>query len=175
MNMAQKLLKLNIGCGRDIKPGFVNIDIVKLPGVDKVVNLDKYPWPFKDNTFDYVYCASVLEHVEDVIKFLEEVSRISKNGAILDIKVPHFSSMGAYKDPTHKHFFTYYSFDYFTEKDDYNFYSNIRFNILKRKIIYPNILFAFEWIANLSPKFHEIFLTKYLPVRDLIFKLQVKK
>ena len=173
--MALKSLKLNIGCGKDIKPGFVNIDIVNLPGVDKVVNLDKYPWPFKDNTFEYIYCASVLEHVENVVKFLEEVSRISKDNSIVDIRVPHFSSMGAYKDPTHKHFFTYYSFDYFTKKENYNFYSDIRFKILKRKIIYPRILFIFEWIANAFPKFHEVFLRKYLPVRDLFFKLQVKK
>jgi SAM-dependent methyltransferase len=152
--------KLNIGCGRDIKPGFVNIDIVKLPGVDKVVNLNKYPWPLKDNTFDYIFCAAVIEHVEDVVKTMEEIHRICKNEAVVEITVPHFSSMGAFKDPTHKHFFTYYSFDYFTDKNNYNFYSKARFKILKRRIIYPKTLFILEWIANAFPKFHEVFFKK---------------
>jgi len=167
--------KLNIGCGKDIKPGFVNIDIIKLPDVDKIVNLNKYPWPFKDNEFDYVFCASVLEHLEDIVKALEEIHRICKNNAIVDIIVPHFSSMGAFKDPTHKHFFTYYSFDYFTEDGGYNFYSKARFKILKRKIIYGKTFFLFEWIANIFPKAHEIILRKYLPVKDLFFRLEVKK
>jgi len=41
----KKSTKLNIGCGKDIKEDYVNLDSVKLPEVDVVHNLDKYPWP----------------------------------------------------------------------------------------------------------------------------------
>jgi len=173
--MTSKSTKLHLGCGNDIKKGFINLDSVKLPGVDIVHNLDKFPWPFKDNSFDYILSISTLEHLENLIKTMEEIHRICKNNAIIEIIVPHFSSMGAFKDPTHKHFFTYYSFNYFIDKNNYNFYSKARFKILKRKIIYGKLFFLFEWIANLFPKFHEVFLRKFLPVRDLFFRLEVKK
>ena len=34
-------VKLNIGCGRDIRKGFVNCDKRKGSGVDKIVDLEK--------------------------------------------------------------------------------------------------------------------------------------
>ena len=170
-----KYTKLNIGCGKDIRKGFVNLDILKLPGVDVVWNLNKTPWPFKDNSFDYVTAVSTLEHVKDLIKTMEEIHRICKDKAIVDIRVPHFSSLGAYIDPTHKIFFSYYTFDYFKECFDYNFYSNARFKIVKRKILYNKYFFFFEWLANLFPRFHEILLRKFFPVQDIFFRLKAKK
>lgn len=37
-------------------------------------------FPFKDNEFDYVICAQVLEHVPDPDKFLSEMFRVGKKG-----------------------------------------------------------------------------------------------
>ncbi|MGE0568362.1 MAG: class I SAM-dependent methyltransferase [Bacteroidia bacterium] len=37
-------------------------------------------FPFKDDEFDYIICSHVLEHVEDVPKFLSEVFRVAKKG-----------------------------------------------------------------------------------------------
>lgn len=34
--------RLNLGCGRDIKKGWINLDILKLPGVDVVYDLTNY-------------------------------------------------------------------------------------------------------------------------------------
>ena len=136
----KKIRKLHLGCGKDIKRGFVNLDCVKLPGVDVIHNLNKFPWPFKDNSFDYILSISVLEHLDNLIKVIEEIHRICNNNAIIEINVPHFSSLGAYQDPTHKNFFTYYTFDYFKEDFNYNFYSNSRFKIIKRNIIIYGII-----------------------------------
>ena len=41
--------KLNFGCGPEIMKGYVNMDILKLSGVDVVHNFNKFPYPFKDN------------------------------------------------------------------------------------------------------------------------------
>ena len=60
--------KLNLGCGKKILKGYINLDCVKFPGVDKVHNLNKYPWPFKDNEFDEIYCDNILEHLDGIIK-----------------------------------------------------------------------------------------------------------
>lgn len=38
--------------------------------------------PFKDKEFDYIYCSNVLEHVEDPVAFLKELSRVGKRGYI---------------------------------------------------------------------------------------------
>ena len=97
--------KLNLGCGPDIKKGYVNMDLVNLQGVDVFWDLNKSPWPFKDDTFDEVYCSHVLEHVDDLIKVMKEIKRVSKHGAVVVIRVPHFSCGVSYRDPTHKSFF----------------------------------------------------------------------
>jgi predicted SAM-dependent methyltransferase len=57
-------MKLNIGCGKKILEGYVNLDKIKLPGVDVVQDLNKYPWEFQDNTFDEIYADNVMEHLE---------------------------------------------------------------------------------------------------------------
>ena len=75
--------KLNLGCGKDIKPskeGWINLDNVKLKGVDIVYNINKFPYPFKNNEFDKILCSHILEHVNDIIKTLKELSRITKKG-----------------------------------------------------------------------------------------------
>ncbi len=128
-------MKLNFGCGKDIKPGYLNVDIVRLPGVDKVVDFEKFPYPFKDDVFDEVYINQVLEHLSNLVRVMEELRRICKNHAIIRVFVPHYNHLNAFKDPTHKLFFTPETFDYFTSEFNLNYYTKARFKVLKRKII----------------------------------------
>jgi hypothetical protein len=169
--------KLNLGCGKDIKDGYVNLDSVKLPGIDIVHNLDKYPWPFKNNEFDEIEGYMILEHLDSIIKPLEEIWRISKNKAIIKIKVPLFPSIYSVSDPTHKQFFTYFTFNYFTENDNLNYYSKARFNILQRG-------FRFSWnkflnfpsiFMNRFPKLYSRYLSSILPCNELYVELEVVK
>lgn len=37
-------------------------------------------FPFKSNEFDYIICSHVLEHVDDVDKFVSEIKRVGKKG-----------------------------------------------------------------------------------------------
>lgn len=108
--------RLNVGCGRDIKKGYVNLDKSRIKGVDVVHDLDKYPWPFPGNYFDEVYGQDVIEHVEDLVKAMKEINRISKNNAIVRLIVPYWHSSAAFY-PNHNYFFNVDSFKLFTEPD----------------------------------------------------------
>jgi ubiquinone/menaquinone biosynthesis C-methylase UbiE len=54
---------------------------------------------FADNSFDFVYCWTVLEHVEDVRKSIDEMIRVCKPGGYVFIQVPdyRFPYEGHYK------------------------------------------------------------------------------
>jgi len=55
--------------------------LVGLLKTDKpVVTYKGDVFPFADKEFDYVVCSHVLEHVDDVDKFLSEVQRVAKKG-----------------------------------------------------------------------------------------------
>lgn len=150
---------LNLGSGKDVKKGFVNLDSVKLEGVDVVHDLETYPWPFKKNEFDLIYTSHVLEHLSSIVKPLEEIWRISKNDSKIMIEVPIFPSIGAVADPTHKQFFTFRTFDYFRENDGLNYYSKARFKIAKKKIVFSKMLPFFTWFFNLSEKMQKVYVT----------------
>jgi SAM-dependent methyltransferase len=127
--------KLHLGCGYIIKDGWINHDLVELPGVDIVHDLKIFPWPFEDNQFDEVFMKDVLEHLPDTIKTFEELYRITKPGAKVFIAVPYWNSVIAYGDPTHIKSFNEFSFNFFDPtKDAFKerpYYSNARFYIKK--------------------------------------------
>lgn len=102
--------KLNLGSGDDYRKGWVNIDIRNNVKLDVKHDLNKFPYPFKENTFDYVLINHVLEHVDNPIEILMEVIRISKNRAIVEINVPHAKSYSQISDIQHKANFTENSF-----------------------------------------------------------------
>jgi SAM-dependent methyltransferase len=106
------LTKLNLGCGFDIYPGWINLDRAALPGVDVVHDLEKLPLPFADGSMDYVLAKDVLEHV-DYILLMRDLHRILRPGGTLEIRVPHFTSADNFIDPTHKSRFSIRTFDFF--------------------------------------------------------------
>src|SRR5216683_1108030 len=55
--------KLQLGCGHNLRVGWVNHDVIALPGVDVVHDLRQCPWPFPDQSFEQVYADNVLEHL----------------------------------------------------------------------------------------------------------------
>jgi SAM-dependent methyltransferase len=71
----------------------INVDITPAPGIDQVVDLSKFPWPWKDNSVDGILASHVLEHIEDQKGFLLECHRLLKKDAILTLILPHSSSV----------------------------------------------------------------------------------
>jgi SAM-dependent methyltransferase len=104
---------LELGCGLNKTPGAFGVDIIPGSQADLIHDLNLFPYPFDDSTWDRIICLDVLEHVEDVVRTIEEIWRIAKPGALVEISGPFMSSVHYHTDPTHRRAFTSRSFDYF--------------------------------------------------------------
>ncbi len=169
---------LEIGCGKVKKQGAIGIDKHRTPATDVVSDLDSSHLPFLEGVFDEIHAQDVLEHVEDVSAVMEEIWRVGKNGALVYIRVPHFSSTHAYGDFTHRHFFNTESFNYFTGGfEQYDYYSKARFEKTRVKINFWKLwrLTGFSVFANLFPAFYEKYLPFIFTAMNIEAKLRVVK
>ncbi len=173
---------LHIGSGSKPLPGAKTIDILNLPGVDIVHNLDSLPWPFQDNEFDLIYAHNVFEHLDDQIAVMGEMWRLLKCGGRLVITVPHFRSVDAYTDSTHRHFFTSKSLDYyirgkklsgyrytekqFAEKGFWFGWPQVPMNPIRR---------LFKWFITRYPGFYDSHLSLFIPVKIVVWELEAIK
>jgi len=94
-------MKLNLGCGSDIKTGYVNVDAFALSGVEIVHDLNAMPWPWEAGSVSEVLLHNVLEHLPDTIAVMKELYRICHDGALVKIAVPHPRHDDFISDPTH--------------------------------------------------------------------------
>lgn len=97
-----KLLRLDLGCGRNPKEGFEGVDSRDF-GQPHKADLRK-PWPFADNSVEEAHCSHFVEHLNAVerIHFVNELHRVLvPNGKCLMV-VPHWASERAYGDLTHQ-------------------------------------------------------------------------
>jgi SAM-dependent methyltransferase len=97
---------LDVGCGSAKTPGAVGLDISEDTDADIVHDLDAFPYPIADDSFDEVLAQDVIEHVREPIRVFEELHRITRRGGMVQLRTPHFSSVLAYGDPTHRHYFS---------------------------------------------------------------------
>jgi len=81
-------LRLNIGCGRKVKTGWINIDLS--PHADVTLDL-REPLPLPDNSCSFSYSEHFLEHLDYPLHaeiFLNECYRVLEPGGIISIGVP---------------------------------------------------------------------------------------
>lgn len=174
--------KLNLGCGNDIKEGFVNLDIAQLDGVDVVWDLNESPLPFENETFVYIECNDILEHI-DLLKIMPELHRCLAKGGEIKIRVPHFTSRFNYIDPTHINRFSIQTFEFFLENSFFKreYYNSFTFeSISYRKITFERSVF-FPWNYLVKPlinlnlttqRFYEAtFMSRFFPASNIIVSL----
>ncbi len=162
-------MKLNLGCGLDIKEGFVNLDVRDIKGVDCIHDLDIFPYPFKDDTFDYVYSRNCLEQVNEAYRVFRELHRICKDNAMLDITVYHFSSVNSFSFH-HKVHYNWGSINYLRDKFDI-----LEYNIIlsDNKTLIINML---EKFINKHRDFYEkSFMKNLIPAYQINFTLKAIK
>lgn len=97
-------MKIDLGCGKNKKEGFIGVDVIAFDGVDIVCNIGKDPLPFKDEEVEEVHASHFVEHLTapERIHLANELHRVMKKGAKCSIIVPHFASCRAYGDLTHQ-------------------------------------------------------------------------
>jgi SAM-dependent methyltransferase len=95
--------RLDVGCGKNKKEGFIGIDQYKMDGVDVVMDV-RERWPYDDDSVDEVYSSHFIEHLtgEERVRFFNEMYRVLKPGCKAVIITPHWASNRAYGDFTHQ-------------------------------------------------------------------------
>lgn len=83
-------MKLNLGCGHDIREGYVNVDFRATHPTVQVVDLSKFPWPFENQSADEILMLDFLEHFPyaQTQRILLECYRILKPEGELVVQVP---------------------------------------------------------------------------------------
>jgi SAM-dependent methyltransferase len=123
-------IKLDLGCGKWKKEGFLGIDRRRFQGVDGVTDLTQKTWIFEqlelghlkllpasipdragfvlpDCSVAEVYCSHFLEHLEhnqrqpERVRFMNELWRVLVPGGLATFITPHWASNRAYGDFTH--------------------------------------------------------------------------
>lgn len=117
--------RANLGSGDDYREGWLNVDHRRSgPGnkggevsVDVQADLNHTPWPFADDTFEYVLLDNVMEHLDDHLATIQELHRILEPGGTAEVAGPHWNSVSAWRDPTHTRPFDYRTFDHYLVDD----------------------------------------------------------
>ena len=168
---------LNFGCGTKYLKGYINADIDRKIRADVYFDFSKFPYPFEDNTFDGVYTDCCLEHLNNVEKVMEELHRICKNGTIIEIKVPYFTSPGAITNFHHITYFGSNTFNIFKPENQYHYYVPVDYEILKDKIIFGRLYRALGlgYLFNKFATMYECFFCFIFPARGMEYNLRVIK
>lgn len=147
-------MKVNLGCGYDLKQGYLNIDIIKTAPEVVVQDLNMV-WEFaKDNTVDELYISDVLEHLNDLNHFFRETERVLKVGGTIQVNYPHYKTPSAYA-MSHKQFFSWKTWDLFPSFFDKTGQSLV---VIENKIVVEDNVFPFtllNGLANIFPRFWE--------------------
>lgn len=105
-NHDKEPLKLNMGCGFMKMDGYINADYSDICDPDVKVDFNQLPWPWEDDTFQHIVAKDILEHLDTdkvpITDIIKEMYRVSENGAVWEIQVPHHRSDHMWDDPTHK-------------------------------------------------------------------------
>ncbi len=176
---------LNLGCGyrkHDFPEASratetVGVDLSPRSQADILHDLDRFPYPLESNSFDLILMQDIIEHLENVPGVMREIHRVARNGAIVRIRTPHFSSYYAYNDPTHRRAFGVFAFDGFDVARRNDLYADAAFEILKRKILFPRIwrLTGVAALANRFPARWEQLFAFVLRAENLYFELKAVK
>jgi hypothetical protein len=98
-------MKLNLGCGYNRREGYINVDHQAACKPDQVVDLERFPWPYPDNSVNTIMMNHVLEHLgadrDTFLGIIKELYRVCEPDAAIHINVPHPRHDNFIGDPTH--------------------------------------------------------------------------
>ena len=165
----KKLYKLNLGCGNNKLDGYINVDKYGEP--DLKFDLEKFPWPWKDNSIEEIVMHHVLEHLgaktKTYLKIIQELYRICTANALIKISVPHPRHDTFLNDPTHVRPITIESLDLFSKKNNQRW--------IKNKLSHTTLALYldvdFEIINNtmiLDPYWHDKYINEKIKKEEMM-------
>jgi SAM-dependent methyltransferase len=114
-------MKLNLGCGQNKLADFVNVDKFAQCQPDVVADLEITPWPFESGSVDAVMMNHSLEHMGQqssvFLAIVQELYRVCKPEAHIQINVPHPRHRDFINDPTHVRVITPEMWELFSKKN----------------------------------------------------------
>ena len=119
---------INLGSGKDYKPGWLNIDVLDRAEPDLVLDLAlplalplhtstpvAGPLRLAEDSVDVINANNVLEHVSDLASLMGNCLRLLRTGGEFRIEVPCEHALSAWQDPTHVRAMNENSWIYYTE------------------------------------------------------------
>lgn len=90
---SKRLIRLNLGCGANKIPSYINIDVEKSVNPDRVCDFVKEPLPFKTGAVDEVVMFHTIEHIEKRKhrRIFLEINRVLKRGGVMLMSYPEFT------------------------------------------------------------------------------------
>jgi len=177
----RELRILDVGCGINKFAGAIGIDRNPASRADVLCDLDRFPYPFRDSSFDRLRAVHVIEHVGDVLRTMEEFHRLLIPGGQVLIVTPHYTDFSSFCDPTHRWHLNSYSFRYFGEDHGgFGYYSQRRFREIsvRVKLLALWRWLGFELLVNRVPRFRrfwEFYLCYVIRGKVIEFELVALK
>lgn len=141
--------QLNLGSGKNYRNGWVNMDIHSDFKKDVTHDFNKFPYPFKENTFDLIELRFVFEHLENPIRVLKELIRIGKNNCKIIILTSHANSYAQWSDLQHRNHMNEHILDDW-QLEEYGLKKNLK-------------LVKFTWVWDKSN-----WWKKYIPLKSYL-------
>jgi SAM-dependent methyltransferase len=169
---------LDVGCGIVKQPGSIGLDRNPASRADVIADLDRFPYPFADGSFDRITAIHVIEHLSDVMRAMEEFHRLLRSGGALRIETPHYTDHSSFCDPTHKSHLTTFSFRYFGENHGgFGYYTKARFRevSVRVKLLALWRYLGFEALVNAFPRFRrfwEYYLCYLVRGKVIVFEFE---
>ena len=168
-------MRLNIGCGNKPKEGYIGVDCFPAAAVDVLCDVN-HGLPFRADSVDAVYLDNIIEHVDSILEFMKEISRVCRDGAPVTVITPHFSSWDSWRDPTHRHHLSYFAMDHFASSWIAD-YAGCRMDVVRRHLSFSGGVFGLvgRLLFSLSPGWWEKKLCFIFRGGTLYFDLEVRK
>lgn len=123
------MIKLNLGSGNDYLKDHINIDQSERVFCDKVMDFEKDPIPFDDQSVDGITAKMIVEHIFNIDHFMNECWRVLKPGCEMLVTTPTAGTVAYWKDPTHVKGFVEQTFKYYAEWNTDKAYGRKTWNI----------------------------------------------
>jgi len=166
---------LDVGCGAAKFPGATGLDLSADTDADVVHDLDVFPYPLADASFDQILMQDVLEHVAEPLRVVAELARIARPGGRIQLRTPHFSSVLAYGDPTHRHYFSTLAIRQLAQPR-FEHYTATRLRVVHVTLDLwtPFRLAGIAALANRRPELYEKYFAFRFPTMNLRAELAVE-